>query len=670
MSRVKPIDLCEAMDENMMLYAAYIITERVCPRIEDGYKSVHRRIVWSMFKMNATKFTKNKQIDGEVVGKYHPHGGAYGAMVNMITKNYQNIQPLIGKGNFGSANSKKDEASADRYTESKLSPMIIDMLEGLKNDEVDYGWNFDGTLQIPDFIPFKYPNVLTIYNKGIAVGMASTILSYNLKDVCNATIKYLKTGEHTTMIPDFGTKGYIVRNDEELENIAKTGKGTVYLKSKVEIDEKNRTIIVREIPYSTTVEQISEKIAEGITNGNLPEVSDYDDITDNKGFRLEIYYKRGTDVNKLLNKLYSTTPMFDSISANMNILVDGKPLLLGTNDVIRIWCEKRKESIYRRLKFLIEKLDIKLNKLYGLEKVLLDIDKAIEIIRRSKDINADLMKAFDLNEEQAIYVRKMRLEQINEEYIIEQIQEIRELEGKLKDYKSKQNDEGVSNIICEELEYCIKEYGIERNTEVIDYEEKNKIAKAVKKIEESKKYRVILTKENYIKKTAQNGDIKLKDGDKIIDEVVGDANTEIACFLNDGNCRKIRVKDIKESTANTLGDYLPVLLELKDEKIVKSLILNDNTGGFIVAIFGNNKINKIDINNYKINRRLIERAYNNDNGLIYLNYFKKDANIKIEGAKKSVVVDTSQLKAKGRTAVGIQTIPKTDKITKLAIALK
>ena len=667
MSKLKRINLCDAMDESMMLYAAYIIAERVCPKIEDGYKSVHRRIIWAMLKMNAIKFTKNKQIDGEVVGKYHPHGGAYGAMVNMITKDYQNIQPLIGKGNFGSANAKNDKASADRYTESKLSPMILDMLNGLKDNEVDYEWNFDGTLKIPKHIPFKYPNILTIFNKGITVGMSSTILPFNLKDVCEATIKYLKTGEYTTMIPDFGTKGFIIRDEEQLDNIAKTGRGTVYLKAKAEINEKKRAIVVTEIPYSTTVEQITKKLVDNITSGLLPEVSDYKDLTGSDGFKLEIYYKRGTDPKVLLNKLYSLTPMIDSISANMNIIVDGKPVQMGTNEVIKVWSEKRKLAIYRRLEDKIEKLEEKLNKLYGFEKVLLDIDKAIEIIRKSKDINVDLMKAFNLNEEQAIYIRKMRLEQINEKYIIEQIKDIRNLEKELEDYKSKQNDEGVSKIICEELQKCIDDYAIDRNTVIIEKEVQEKIVVNRRKVEDDKKYRIILTKENYIKKTSQNGEIKLKDGDMIIKEVVGNANTEIACFLNDGNCRKIRIKDIKEGTVNSLGDYLPVLLELKNEKIVHSMILDDNTDGFILAIFGNSKINKIDVKNYKINRRLIEKAYNNDNGLIYLKYHEKDFKLKIEGVKKAVMIDTVNLKAKGRTAVGIQTIPKTDKITKLQI---
>lgn len=664
--RLKKVNILDALDNNMMSYTSYILMNRVLPKIEDGYRASQTRILIAMNNMKADKFTKCQQIDGETIGKYHPHGGVYGVMVNMTTTNYQNIQPIIGKGNFGDKNSSELTPAAARYTEAKLSKLALDMLEGTKENEVEFEYNFDETMMVPKFIPFKYPNILCNNLQGMAVGFATDIPSFNMKEVCEATIKYINTGEHTILVPDYPTKGMVMRNEEALESIAKTGKGTIYIKSRVEIDEKNREIIIREIPYTTTREAIVNKVVDLVKEKKIHEISDVKDLSGKRGQKIVIYYKRGTNVENLLDRLYAMTPMMSSHSANMNLIVDGQPRLLGTHKIIEEWVKARRKAVQRGLEFNINKKESRLNILKGLEKVLLDIDKTIEIIRFSEEPEKDLMKHFDINLEQATYICDMKLRNINKAMIEKRIKDIKNLEEEIKHLKSKNNIEGHNNIICEQLEKCIKEYSVPRNSEIIDYEIR-KIVRTAKKVEDNKKYRVILTKENYIKKTSQNGDIKLKDGDKVVSEMELDGNAEIACLLNDCTCRKIRIKDISESNVNTLGDYLPVLLGLKNEKILHSMLLNKDLEGYVLALFKNNKINKIDIKEYLINRRLIEKAYCEKNdGIIYIGYHKDDISLKIEGNKKAVIVNTKNIRAKGRTATGIQTLPKSEKIRKVS----
>lgn len=664
--RLKKINILDALDNNMMSYTSYILMNRVLPKIEDGYRASQTRILIAMNNMKADKFTKCQQIDGETIGKYHPHGGVYGVMVNMTTSNYQNIQPIVGKGNFGDKNSSDLTPAAARYTEAKLSKLAIDMLEGIKEDEVEFEYNFDETLMVPKFIPFKYPNILCNNLQGMAVGFATDMPSFNMKEVCEATIKYIKTGEHTTLVPDYPTKGMVMRNEEALESIAKTGKGTIYIKSRVEINEKDREIIIKEIPYTTTREAIVNKIVDLVKEKKIQEISDVKDLSGKRGQKIVIYYKRGTDVNNLLDRLYAMTPMMSSHSANMNLIVDGKPVLLGTYGIIEKWVEARRKAVKRGLEFNINKKQSRLNILKGLEKVLLDIDKTIEIIRFSEVPEEDLMKHFDINKEQAVYICDMKLRNINKALIEKRIKDIKALEKEIEDLKATNNIEGHNKIICEQIERCIKEYAVPRNSEIIDYEIK-KITKTVRKTEDDKKYRIILTKENYIKKTLQSGDPKLKDGDRVIQQITGDGNCEVACFLDDTTCRKIRLKDIPESNLNSLGEYLPVVLGLKNQKIMHSMLLTENTDGYVIAIFKNNKINKIDIKEYLINRRVIEKAYSiNNGGIVYIGHHTKDMNIKIEGNKKAVVVHTKNLRTKGRTATGIQTLPKTDSIKKIS----
>ncbi|MBP3931084.1 MAG: hypothetical protein J6D47_16170 [Peptostreptococcaceae bacterium] len=662
--RLKDVNIMDALDDNMLQYTSYVLTDRVLPRIEDGYRCSQRRILLTMEMMKANKFTKCQQVDGQVIGKLHPHGGVYGVMVNMTTKNYQNIQPIIGKGNFGDKNSKNLTPAAARYTECKLSELATDMLNGIKENEVDLEYNFDETIKVAKFIPFKYPNILCNNLSGIAVGMATKIPSFNMIEVCEATKKYILEGEHTNLIPDYPTGGYIMNNEDNIENINKTGSGTIYIKSKVEVDEKNRTIVVKEIPYSTTREAIISKIIELIKDKKLLEVSDVEDLSGKRGQNISIYYKRGVDVNKLLDKLFATTPLVSTDSANMNVLCEGHPKQMGTHSIIEEWVKLRRNAISRSLTHKIDKKNEKLSLLNGLAKVLLDLDKTINIIRFEENPEEALMKEFDIDLNQAEYICNMQLRNINKAKIEKRILEIKELEEEIKYLQSIHNTEGYNKIICDQLDECIKKYGVPRNSEIIDYEIR-KIEKTARKIEDSKEYRVILTKENYIKKTAQNGEVKIKDGDKIIQEFVADGNSEVACFLDDCTCRKIKIKDIPESNANSLGEYLPVVLGLRDQKIISSMLIKEDTDGFVLAIYRNNKINKININEYKINRKIIEKCYNPDSKVVYLKYHNKDLKLKIQGNKKSVVINTSDMKSKGRTAVGVYALPKEEKMSRI-----
>lgn len=669
--RLKQMSILDALDQNMMEYTSYVLMNRVLPKVEDGYRASQRRILTAMNNMKAFKFTKCQQIDGETIGKYHPHGGVYGVMVNMTTTNYQNIQPIIGKGNFGDKNSSELTPAAARYTEAKLSDLALDMLSGVKLNEVDLEPNFDDTIMVPKFIPYKYPNVLCNNLQGMAVGYATDIPSFNMREVCDATIKYIETGEHTTLVPDFPTGGYVMRNEAALETIAKEGKGTTYLKAKIEVDEKNREINIKEIPYTTTREAIVNKIIDLVKDKKLNDVADVKDLSGKRGQKITVYYKRGTDVKSLVDKLYGMTPLVSSHSANMNLIVDGRPVLLGTNRIIEEWVKARRIAITRGIDHKIGELNSKLIKMqeqvYILNKILTDVDNAINIIRFEKKKKAieKLCEKFDITEEQAKYVYSMPMYNINEEEMSDKARQILEVKNSIKEAEGKKHIGELNKTIIEQLKECSDKYGVDRNSEIIDYELR-KIEKTVRKIEDNKKYRIILTKENYVKKTTQNGEVKLKDGDKVIGDIVGDNNTEIACFLNDTTCRKIKLKDIPESNLNSLGEYLPVILKLNEEKIMHSVILSKDMEGYVIAIFNNNKINKIDIKEYLINRKVIEKAYSvNNGGIVYIGYHKDDMNIKISGNKKSAIINTKNLRTKGRTATGIQTIPKNDTICKI-----
>ncbi|MDR4281747.1 DNA topoisomerase, partial [Bacillus subtilis KCTC 1028 = ATCC 6051a] len=424
----------QIIENNMMEYSAYILLDRALPDLRDGLKPVHRRILYSMYLQKAFKFTKSANVAGQVM-KLHPHGSSYGSMVGMVQKDRHIIPMLEGKGNFGQYTSRDLMPAADRYSEVKLSEISIDMMQNFDKNVVDFIDNYDGTMKMPEVLPVKFPSILAYSNSGIGVGFSSSIPSFNLKELTEAIVKYIETGEKTVLVPDFATGGLIVKEDNVFRQLNEEGRGTVKIRGKAEI-VKNE-IHITEIPYSTTREAIIEKIVELNKAGKLKEVTDVKDLTGLKGMLITITARRNTDMNVLLEKLYKFTPLQSTFSANMNMLVDDLPKVLGVWQTIDKWLEWRTTCIKRGLSHDIETMTRKLHLLQGLEKVLLDIDEAIEIIRRSSQdqIEPNLQKHFGIDFEQAKEVANMKLRNINREYIIKKIEDIDKFEKTIENYK-------------------------------------------------------------------------------------------------------------------------------------------------------------------------------------------------------------------------------------------
>ena len=421
----------DIITENMMDFGAYSILQRAIPDLRDGLKPVHRRILYTMQTEKAVNFTKSANIEGAVM-KIHPHGSSYDTMVRMAQKDRQSILFITGKGNFGQATSRDLAPAAPRYTEVKFSEFGKEMMNGLNKNLVDFVPSYDGTSMIPEVLPVRFPVILTQASSGVAYGMASSIPSFNAVELSNAMIKFIREGKKVLLIPDFATKGFVVNNPEVFKKINLEGSGSVQIRSKVEID--GNSIIVTEIPYTTTREAIIDKIVE-LSKDKLKEVVEVKDLTGFKGMKFRVRFRRGTNVQEALEKLYQLTPLQDSYSTNLNVLINGSPKVMGVWEVITEWIKWRKKTIVRGLEFDIAKMKKELHFLRGLEKVLLDIDAAIEIIRRSKAdmIEKNLMDKFSIDEIQAKEVADMKLRNINEDYILKKIQDIQKLEDKIKE---------------------------------------------------------------------------------------------------------------------------------------------------------------------------------------------------------------------------------------------
>jgi len=450
--------------DNMMDYSAYVLLNRALPSLEDGLKPVHRRILYSMWKDRAFKFTKCANINGYVM-QYHPHGDSYPTLVKLAQKDRHNTPLIEGKGNFGQATSRDLDYGAMRYTEAKLTPLAIDSMQNFEKDIVDFVPNYDGTKTMPKHLPVKHPNILTMENDGIGVGMSSSFAPFNSIEVCEATEKYALTGEHTNLYFDFATGGTLIASDEEIEKINKTGQGQVTIRAKINILKKT-AFEITEIPFNTTREAIIKRISD-LARDKKVEVSDVKDLTGLKGQKILVVVKRGADIEKVIQKLYKLSPLQTNYSANMNLLVDGLPKVLGVHEIIERWLKWRAECIKRGIRFDIQQMKKKLNILYGLQKILVDLDRAIQIIRFEEEdkIDSTLMSTFGISEEQAREVSKMRLRDISKQNIEKKILEIQELEQKITIWEYSLTDEKqITNTIVNGLRTTAEKHGKARMT--------------------------------------------------------------------------------------------------------------------------------------------------------------------------------------------------------------
>ena len=620
------------LDENYMPYAMSVIVSRAIPEI-DGFKPAHRKLLYTMYTMGLLKGsrTKSANIVGQTM-RLNPHGDAaiYETMVRLSKGNEALLHPFVdSKGNFGKVYSRDMAYAASRYTEAKLSPICAELFRDLDNDAVDFVDNYDATTTEPTLLPTTFPNVLVSANQGIAVGMASQICGFNLGEVCDTTIAYLKNPKHdiasTLLAPDFSTGGQLLRDDDALREIYATGRGGLKIRSRYRYVKAENLIEIYEIPYSTSIEVILDKVAELVKAGKIKEISDMRDETDLSGLKLTIDLKRGVDPDKLMAKLFKLTPLQDTVSCNFNILVAGQPRVMGVGEILEEWTAWRTECVKRRVFYILNKKREKLHLLQGLKRILLDIDKAIAIIRQTEEeaeVIPNLMIGFGIDKVQAEFVAELKLRNINKEYILKRVAETAALQDEIMDLEDTlSNPRRIKSIIIEELTEVRKKYAVERRTEIIYAHE----AEEIEVEEEVEDYPVhlFLSREGYFKKITpqslrMSGEQKFKEGDGLRQTFESRNAEELLFFTDRAQVYKIRASEFGESKASLLGDYLPAKLGLDEGENVIYLALAGDYSGHMMFFFENGKAAKVPLNAYATtsNRRRLTGAYSDKAELV------------------------------------------------------
>ena len=576
----KPIiqeqQIIDTLEENYMPYAMSVIISRAIPEI-DGLKPSHRKLLYTMYKMGLLNgnLTKSANVVGQTM-KLNPHGDSaiYETMVRLTDGNGALLLPLVkSKGNFGRVYSRDMAYAASRYTEVKLNPVCSELFGDLDKNTVDFFDNYDGTMKEPTLLPATFPSILANPNQGIAVGMASNICSFNLRELCEATIMLMHDPDadilDTLLAPDFPTGGELIYNRSELKEIYRTGRGSFKVRAKYEYDKSQNCIDIKEIPYTTTVEVIIDKIVDLVKSGKVKEISDIRDETDLKGLKITIDLKRGVDPDKLMLKLFKMTPLQDSFGCNFNILVEGSPIVLGVNDMICEWLRFRRSCIKRAIAFDIQKKSEKLHLLEGLSLILLDIDKAIKIVRETEDdsmVIPNLMKGFKITEVQAEYVAEIKLRNLNKDYILKRIAEIETLKKELEELKSTlESKTKINKLIEKQLKQIAKKYGSDRKTEIITADEIKDIVE--EEIIDNYSVKLFRTQHGYLKKISlvslrTSGEQRLKDDDTMIQEIEAQNSSEIIFFARSGDVYKIKAYDVPDSKASLLGEFIPNLVDI------------------------------------------------------------------------------------------------------------
>ena len=624
--------ISETLEINYMPYAMSVIVSRAIPEI-DGFKPSHRKLLYTMYKMGLLNGgrTKSANIVGQTM-RLNPHGDAaiYETMVRLAKGNETLLHPFVdSKGNFGKVYSRDMAYAAARYTEAKLDPICAEIFKDIDCDTVDMVDNYDATMKEPSLLPTTFPNVLVSANQGIAVGMASNICSFNLKEVCDTTIALMKNPEHdileTLPGPDFSTGAELLFDEATTREIYSTGRGSFKLRAKWRYVKEGNLIEITEIPYSTATEVIMDKVAELIKAGKIKEISDMRDETDLGGLKLTIDLKRGVDPEKLMQKLFRLTPLQDSFPCNFNILIAGMPRVMGVGEILEEWTAWRMDCVKRRIYFQIQKKEDRLHLLKGLERILLDIDNAIKIIRETElesEVVPNLMIGFGIDEIQANYVAEIKLRNINKEYILKQTRAIDDLEKEISDLQDTLNSSRkLKNVIIKELEEVSKKFGKPRKTEII-YEAQE--IEPEEEIEEIPDYPVTLfvSREGYLKKITQqslrmSGEQKFKEGDSLAFSQEATNRGEILVFTNQYQCYKAKLSDFDDSKASLLGDYLPQRLGMEPGETVVQVVLAGDYKGFVLFVFENGKVAKVPLSAYetKTNRKKLTGAYSDKSPL-------------------------------------------------------
>lgn len=617
--------ITDTLEVNYMPYAMSVIVSRAIPEI-DGFKPSHRKLLYTMYKMGLLTGTRTKSAN--IVGqtmRLNPHGDAaiYETMVRLSQGYDALLTPFVdSKGNFGKVYSRDMAYAASRYTEAKLSPICGEIFRDIDSDTVDFVDNYDNTMKEPALLPTSFPNVLVSANSGIAVGMASQFCGFNLKEVCETTTAFLKnpncTLTDTLLAPDFSTGGELIYDQSALEEIYQSGRGGVKVRAKWRYLKKENLIEVYEIPYSTSIEAILDKVAELIKSGKIKEIADMRDETDRTGLKLAIDLKRGVDPDKLMAKLFRQTTLQDTCSCNFNVLIGGMPKVLGVRALLEEWCAWRTESVKRRIYFALGKKKDKLHLLKGLKRILLDIDQAIKIIRETEEeseVVPNLMIGFGIDQIQAEYVAEIKLRNINKEYILKRVQETDALRQEIEDLESLLNNpQRVKKVIIDELGEVQKKYGQPRRTSLIYSHEIETYEK--EEMVEDYPVSVFLSKEGYFKKIPpaslrMNSEQKYKDGDGLRQTFETSNAAEIMFFTDKCQVYKNHLCDFEDQKASVLGDYLPTKLSMDQEESVVFACLPGDYSGALLFFFENGKVARVNLTSYQTtsNRRKLTGAY-------------------------------------------------------------
>lgn len=653
--------ITETLEINYMPYAMSVIVSRAIPEI-DGFKPSHRKLLYTMYKMGLLR--KDRVKSANIVGQtmqLNPHGDAaiYETMVRLAKGNETLLHPFVdSKGNFGKVYSRDMAYAASRYTEAKLDAICEELFKDIDSDTVDMVDNYDGSLKEPALLPTTFPNVLVSANQGIAVGMASNICSFNLKEVCDTAIALMDNPEHdileTLPGPDFSTGAQLLFDEATTREIYSTGRGSFKLRAKWRYVKEGNLIEITEIPYSTASEIIMDKVADLIKAGKIKEIADMRDETDLGGLKLTIDLRRGVDPEKLMQKLFRMTPLQDSFACNFNILIAGMPRVMGVGEILEEWTAWRIECVRRRLFYQIGKKSDRLHLLKGLERILLDIDKAISIIRETElesEVVPNLMIGFGIDEIQANYVAEIKLRNINKEYILKQTKAIDELEAEIAELQDTLNStRKVKGVIKKELKAVAEKYGQPRKTEIL-YSVSE--AEPEDEAEQIPDYPVTLfvSKEGYLKKiTAQSlrmsGEQKFKEGDSLAFSVETSNRADILVFTNSFQCYKSRLSDFEDGKASQLGDYLPQKLGMDAGETVTQVVLPGDYKGFVLFVFENGKAAKVPLSAYetKTNRRKLTGAYSDKSPVKSILSFQTDGQIALYTTDgRAAIVSTAQL---------------------------
>ena len=666
--------ITETLEKNYMPYAMSVIVSRAFPEI-DGFKPSHRKLLYTMYKMGL--LTGNRTKSANVVGqtmRLNPHGDAaiYETMVRLSRGNETLLHPYVdSKGNFGKAYSKNMAYAASRYTEVKLDAICNELFREIDKDTVDFVPNYDNTMQEPTLLPATFPSILVNSNVGIGVSMASSVCSFNLSEICETTIALMKNKDfnifETLKGPDFSSGAFMLYDEDELKKIYETGRGSVKVRAKYNYDKSDNCIEITEIPPTTTIEAIIEKIVSLIKLGKIREIQYIRDETDLSGLKITIDLKRGIDPDKLMQKLYKMTPLQDTYSANFNILVNGYPKVMGVYEILDEWIKFRTSCVKRRVSFDLKKKQDKLHLLKGLSKILLDIDKAIKIVRETKeeaDVVPNLMIGFSIDETQAEYVAEIKLRHLNREYILKRLQDIEQLEADIADMIDILDSERrIKKIIIEELNEVSKKYGKPRKTQFYYADDVREYVE----IDEVLDYKctAFLSKSGYFKKiTPQSlrmaNTQKLKDGDVICQEIEITNKSDILFFTDSATVYKSKASQFDDTKASALGDYIPATLGFDSEENVRYMVPTVDYQGYMIFVFENGKAAKVPLKAYetKTNRKKLANAYGSKSKLVEAFFITDDVNLMLKSSNNRVIIfNTGMLLPKAsRDTIGVQAL--------------